>query len=493
MIIPHGTQPVPSCCSQRAATAAAAARAAAAAAAARAAAARRALLLADGLNSADHCMRIKEKPLATIMFMFLQLAAEATASASTGPPTHAGAPLQRPFRPSGWPDADQAPPGAVAVVSSSVHDKIEKNVEMRTEISPALVLTDSQRVAYLAHIYGPGSAPSNASLEGFQTVIVSALVTAGVGRESAHVWCGGPSTCPHQDGALLAVFSFNIPCHMRIFDRFDSLVMADQMAADKQLVKLGIDPWGGKTQGPKRPWTNESLAAIKRASLDAHSFVEVTRLKDNWLNGAQGGGTWFYAARGSGVFMNLGRTMAFDEHSDAFKLLLPDEPFDIFAIIARGRPLADYMIYARLFTKAAAMGIDTIQFTRLCNMGPCGCAIEIVDTRGHGHRACATLPMRSGWNASKPCACKDSLDYANCGNRQNMRCRNFGCRAGLELATSRATWAQVARYAFGVCLTMVWLTYMYMTIRTVFDRVARRLAPKLVGTAQAVAGEVSPH
>eukprot|EP01052_Picozoa_sp_SAG31_P025495 SAG31_NODE_2237_length_6120_cov_7.767276_3_plen_621_part_00 len=261
----------------------------------------------------------------------------------------------------------------ITILSSSPHSGT--HLHCATETSPSLVMSDDQRVAYLAEVYGAGSAPRDASLDGFQIVDTSALVAAGLYREAATLWCTKTAQCPEQDGTLLPTFAWDMPCHMRVFDKFDSLVMTEQVVVDSNLRKsIGFEP--RNTQRAERPWTSESLATIQRIALKAHLFVEVTRMKDNWLNKAPGGGSWFYAARGSGIFVNLGRTVAFAEHSDAFASLLPNESFDINAIIARGRKLADYMIYARLFAKAASMGIDTIQFTRLCNMGappPCLC------------------------------------------------------------------------------------------------------------------------
>eukprot|EP01052_Picozoa_sp_SAG31_P025494 SAG31_NODE_2237_length_6120_cov_7.767276_2_plen_207_part_00 len=40
--------------------------------------------------------------------------------------------------------------------------------------------------------------------------------------------------------------------------------------------------------------------------------------------------------------------------------------------------------------------------------------------------------MRSGWNASRPCACTETLSHVNCGRPQNKKCEEFhkfGCQA----------------------------------------------------------------
>ena len=130
---------------------------------------------------------------------------------------------------------------------------------------------------------------------------------------------------------------------------------------------------------------------------------------------AAGYGCWFYPlvkpfSRGSGVFVNLGRTLAFPSRAVAMRTLkVPGSRDDEF--------------WAR---EAARRGYDSIQLQR----GPFG-PPEIVITTGEcigearlpTHTACPLpVPLRTGWDASAPCECSEaySRQWVSCGSRQRQ-------------------------------------------------------------------------
>jgi hypothetical protein len=102
--------------------------------------------------------------------------------------------------------------------------------------------------------------------------------------------------------------------------------------------------------------------------------------------------TWFYATRGSGIWLNVGKTieMAIGADMDCHR---------------------SQVAYAR------SRGYDTIQYTSAWT-----CSLhEIVDVRAgarqelHGLTTCGATELRTGLHAQLPCPCDDSAPYLNCG------------------------------------------------------------------------------
>jgi hypothetical protein len=137
-------------------------------------------------------------------------------------------------------------------------------------------------------------------------------------------------------------------------------------------------------------------------------WAEVTHQKDPF--GDEHFGAWFLYAKGSGVWYNIGKTINFGEHAEAFA------HFNV-----RGNE--------EMCQAAAAAGYDTIQFTahRDHTNYPCDTAgqyfcmnVEIVATKLKGTYACGTpgAPdpgvLTAGWH-DKPCNCDNKLDETNCG------------------------------------------------------------------------------
>lgn len=127
-------------------------------------------------------------------------------------------------------------------------------------------------------------------------------------------------------------------------------------------------------------------------------------------------GAWFLYAGGSGVSINTGRTIAFDDHNDAHV------HFGVTHLPMKQRN-------ERMCANASAAGYDTIQFVaHTCGMmyAAPGCLntsdptqqprlfnLEIVATKLIGFHPCASADgrsagVRSGWGGVKACSCNNS-------------------------------------------------------------------------------------
>jgi len=123
-------------------------------------------------------------------------------------------------------------------------------------------------------------------------------------------------------------------------------------------------------------------------------------------------GAWFLYTPGSGIFFDLGKTISFQEHSEARR------HWNV--------PGIDQWPDA-YFPAAAADGYDSIQFlAHLDSQWPCSVqrpgakfaqwhqmGVEIVATRLAGKYACtaeggAPAVIRAGWKASRPCKCSNT-------------------------------------------------------------------------------------
>ena len=144
-------------------------------------------------------------------------------------------------------------------------------------------------------------------------------------------------------------------------------------------------------------------------------MVEVIHEADTSTGWAdENNGAWFFYAKGSGIWVNLGKTVVFQDHGDAYKFFG-----------ATGKDANDDMS-----KKAAAKGYDSIQFLAhsdggdytncRTNAGTPYLNIEIVMTKLYGQAACASKDGKSplvmwGWNGGKgTCMCDNKQKYLNC-------------------------------------------------------------------------------
>ena len=125
-------------------------------------------------------------------------------------------------------------------------------------------------------------------------------------------------------------------------------------------------------------------------------------------------GAWFYYAKGSGIWFNLGTTLAFETHSLAFE--------HFFNATERYNKTS-HELNMMMCARAAKWGIDSVQFTKnapqdcighndtvevVANMN-----YELVSTRLEGLYPCASATgrsplLRSGWHAHNNCTCNNS-------------------------------------------------------------------------------------
>ena len=140
----------------------------------------------------------------------------------------------------------------------------------------------------------------------------------------------------------------------------------------------------------------------------ANTWVEVMREEDPF--GDEHYGAWYVSAKGSGVWLNIGKTITFTEHGNAYTHF----------------GVRDNEAMCR---KAATAGFDTVQFSAHHDHTnyPCDTAggypymnIEVVAVKQTGTYACGSKGkpskdvLRSGWGTDK-CDCDNSYKFANCG------------------------------------------------------------------------------
>jgi len=145
------------------------------------------------------------------------------------------------------------------------------------------------------------------------------------------------------------------------------------------------------------------------------SFVEVTHEADPF--GDEHFGAWFVYSPGSGIYFDVGKTIAFPEHKDAYKH---------FGVTGAAHP------NEALSRAAAGKGYDSVQFLAhvdhvnyQCdthNTGKAGLQYmgkEILATKLVGTHSCtspsgAPSVIRAGWKASRACSCHPSKQFLNC-------------------------------------------------------------------------------
>ena len=121
-------------------------------------------------------------------------------------------------------------------------------------------------------------------------------------------------------------------------------------------------------------------------------------------------GSWYYYAPGSGMYLNIGKTISFKDHNESVKYFLNvDSACEIIEECVTYFP--------ELFKKAKKLGYDSIQYLNHTDMRCGNTAIEIVDLNGVGAYPCGNkkkINIRSGWNGSKKCICDNKKQSLNC-------------------------------------------------------------------------------
>ncbi len=130
--------------------------------------------------------------------------------------------------------------------------------------------------------------------------------------------------------------------------------------------------------------------------IPSNKWTEVTHCS-SWVTDIyEQKGAWFYSAKGSNIFINVGKTISFKDHPDAVKYFLNEKCTD-FENECQPR-------LHSLFVEASKQGYDSIQFTGHSDMRCGNTAIEIVMVNSSGKGIIPTnLEFRTGYNASKKC------------------------------------------------------------------------------------------
>ena len=118
-------------------------------------------------------------------------------------------------------------------------------------------------------------------------------------------------------------------------------------------------------------------------------------------------GCWFYRLTGSGVFVNVGRTLKMKKRGELNRFLNLNctEPF---SSKLNDTGCNDYY----WCTEALSKGYDSIQLSHWREIIICNnkCSTEPVST------TCPPIELRGGLNATKSCYCNNDYTFINCNN-----------------------------------------------------------------------------
>jgi len=154
-------------------------------------------------------------------------------------------------------------------------------------------------------------------------------------------------------------------------------------------------------------WLWHDIQGPPFGGFSSNWIVEVSHQKDPF--GDEHFGMWFLYASGSGVYLDIGKTIIFDEHGDAYKFFQANGNED-------------------MSRKAAAKGYDSVQFIAHHDAvnypcaAQCGVdymnieivAVKLVGTYSCGERTGTASALRAGWGGRKPCKCDPISPYTNC-------------------------------------------------------------------------------
>ena len=140
----------------------------------------------------------------------------------------------------------------------------------------------------------------------------------------------------------------------------------------------------------------------------SHSIVEVSHRKDPF--GDEHHGMWFLYAKGSGVYLDIGKTLRFADHDEAYSFFKTGKNNE------------------QMCQAAAAKGYDSVQFLShrdginypcAKKIGASWMNVEIVAVKLIGSYPCGqaqgTAPaLRAGWGGDKACKCDPNNPNANC-------------------------------------------------------------------------------
>jgi len=168
-------------------------------------------------------------------------------------------------------------------------------------------------------------------------------------------------------------------------------------------------------------WINHqgNLAQPEQFQLPANKWVEIMHTAYDM----DGSATWFYYTPGSGIYMWLGKTKAYNDHPDAVTDMLHTKCSDPPGQLGANECQKNF---EDLYKAAIKAGLNSVQFTKHADM-QCSTknnkqgnyAIEIIDLAGSGKYACSQpnsglTRFRAGWEAKSQCTCDNTKKAINC-------------------------------------------------------------------------------
>jgi hypothetical protein len=135
-----------------------------------------------------------------------------------------------------------------------------------------------------------------------------------------------------------------------------------------------------------------------------NAWVEVIHHKETHESWA----SWNYIMKGSGVWVNVGKTVVYQQHVDC--------ALDILGVNVD----PDYDTFEEICAAAREKQYDSIQFLSHADQECGNGAAELVLLHGTGTYACQGLgedDIRVGWTHDRPCKCNDDEPTLNCSPR----------------------------------------------------------------------------
>lgn len=128
----------------------------------------------------------------------------------------------------------------------------------------------------------------------------------------------------------------------------------------------------------------------------SNTWIEVTHCSSHVSILDEQKGAWFYLAKGSNIFINVGRTIVFKDHPDAVEHFLNKHCRDF-----RNQC---FLLFSDLVVEASKQGYDSIQFLGHDDMRCGNSSVEILMVNSIGAGIIPTnIEYRTGYNASEKC------------------------------------------------------------------------------------------
>lgn len=151
---------------------------------------------------------------------------------------------------------------------------------------------------------------------------------------------------------------------------------------------------------------------------------------------------WLYIVKGSGIWLNVGKTISFQDHRDALdyffstndirdmtKKLNIDDKTKISTMKKEdliknycGKQCHHFM--NDIFDAAKGNGFDSIQFLSHSDQRCGNSAVELVYLKGDGNSTCGgkAVHLKTGWNHDIDCKCKESPSISNDHGWNSLNC-----------------------------------------------------------------------